>query len=383
LLVSLVLTASLAASQAAVLTPSVVGDAAVAAAIQDHANLALASGGAVAFSSSDLGPAYGFDRVNDGVIDHSGNTWIPLDTAASQFVAVAFLEPTAIAAVVFHGQTGHNGRSGGTWRLEYTRDASPSGSSAWAEIGTYTYAEAGCATPMPRTLFAFPALANVTGIRLVLQNSACGIQLAVQELEAYGPVSTPPEITEQPTGSTEAEGGDFTFTVAATSAESFQWRKNAVNITGATGSSLVLSDVKTNDAGTYVVVVSNGAGSVTSEPAILELTPAPRYNTYAEAILADSPIHYYPMDETNGTTANDLGTLATTGGTYAGGFRLGQPAVDERLGRAVRFDGNPGTWVDLGLFHPGGSLQRGSVGDAGHGCPSGVERDRGALGWQL
>ena len=66
---SLFLAAATATAQAASLTPIAVGDAAVAAALAGRANVALASGGGVAFSSSDLGPAYAWDRVNDGVIE--------------------------------------------------------------------------------------------------------------------------------------------------------------------------------------------------------------------------------------------------------------------------------------------------------------------------
>lgn len=55
-------------SNAASITPSVTGDA-VAAAIGTRMNIAAAANGGVAFSSSDLGPAYASDRLNDGVID--------------------------------------------------------------------------------------------------------------------------------------------------------------------------------------------------------------------------------------------------------------------------------------------------------------------------
>jgi len=343
-------------SGAATLTPGATGDAAVAAATSGRPNLALATGGAVAFSSSDLTPAYAAPRVNDGVINHSGNSWIPVTTASTEFVGVAFPAPITLAAVVWHGQTGYNGRSGGTWRLEYTSDSSPSGSSTWTEIGTYIYSEAGCGSPMPRTLFSFGSVANVTGMRLVLANSACGIQLAVQEFEAYAPVSSPPSITSQAAGGTVVAGGDFTFSVLADGAEFFQWRKDNVDIPGATGPNYTISDVKASDAGTYIVKVRNSSGSVISDPAVLDVTPAQTFNSYAEAILTDNPIHYYPLDETSGTVAEDLGSLATTGGTYTGGFLVGQPAATERLGKRVQLDGAPGSFVDLGLFHPGNAV---------------------------
>lgn len=66
--------ASIPVANAASLTPAVTGDAPVGDAIAGRANHALASGGGVAFSSTDLGAAYAAPRVNDGVIDHTGNS---------------------------------------------------------------------------------------------------------------------------------------------------------------------------------------------------------------------------------------------------------------------------------------------------------------------
>ena len=296
------------------LTPSTTGDAPVAGAIAGRPNLALASGGGVAFSSSDLTPDYAAPRVNDGVINHSGNSWIPLTTAGTESVGVKFAVPADIDSLVFHGQTGYNGRSAGTWSLEFTKDATPSASSSWSGIGTYSYSEPGCAVPMPRSFFSFNVISNVTGVRLVLKNAACSAQLAVQELEAYGPLVNPPTIDAQPAGGTVVAGSDFTFTVSATGASTFVWRKNGNAISGATTASYRLSDVKTSHAGTYSVVVANSAGSLTSDGAELVVTPAPDFASYTEAVLADNPIHYYPLDETSGTVAADLGSLATSGG---------------------------------------------------------------------
>lgn len=78
--------------------------------------------------------------------------------------------------------------------------------------------------------------------------------------------------------------------------------------------------------------------------------------TYAELVLTDNPIHYYPLNETSGTTAEDLGSLATAGGIYTGGITLGRPTTPLLLGNAAHFDGVDGSFVDLGLFHPGDSV---------------------------
>jgi len=169
--------------------------------------------------------------------------------------------------------------------------------------------------------------------------------------------SVPPVIQTQPVGGTVMEGDDFTLSVLATGmALSYQWHKDNNPIPGATNASYTISNVQTNDAGTYLVVVLNAAGYAPSDPAVLDVTPAPTYATYTEAVLTDNPIHYYPLDDTSGTVATDLGSLATSGGTYLGGFTLGQPAASPRLGSCVRLNGASGTLVDLGLFHPGDTV---------------------------
>jgi hypothetical protein len=353
LLASAVLAATLGSAPAATLTPVAVGDPAVNAAIGGLVNLALASGGATAFASSEIAANYDAGDVNDGLSDNSGYAWIPATTGTNEFVAVQFASPITLAEVVWLGEQGYNGRSGGTYSLQYTTDANPSTNSIWTEIGTYTYTEAGCATPMPRTLFAFSAVQKVTAMRLVMEQSNCGIQLAIQEFEAYGPISGPPVITTQPAGGTVMAGDDFTFTVLATGGFSFQWLDNGVNISGATNGTYSLSNVTTNNGGTYMVVAGNGIGSVTSAPAVLTVTSAPVFLTYSAAVLADGPIHYYPLSETSGTNAADLGSLATTGGVYDGGITLGQPSEAGLLGLVPHFDGKAGTYVDLGSFYAG------------------------------
>jgi hypothetical protein len=341
-------------SRAASLTPIATGDAVVGA-TGDRANLALASGGGVPFSSSDLTDNYASDRVNDGVNDNTGNSWISLTTGTNEYVGVTLPGPSTISAMVFDGETGYGGRSAGTWSLQYTLAADPATTTSWTEIGEYVYSEPTCAQPMPRSLFAFPAINNVTGIRLVLKNSAC-INLAVQELEAYSPFTAPPAILTQPQSTNVMVGDMVTLSVSAENGESFQWSKDGTNISGAGASAYFLANVKLSDAGSYKVVV-NGLGAVTSSVAVLTVTAAPAYASSKDAILADKPIHYYPLDETNGTVAADLGSKAGGGGTYTGGITLGQSVPTSQMGKAAAFfDGRDGSFVDLGVFHPGDAV---------------------------
>jgi hypothetical protein len=84
-------------------------------------------------------------------------------------------------------------------------------------------------------------------------------------------IITPPSITSQPSSLTV--NGDslasFSVTASGTAPLSYQWRKNSVNVAGGTSSTCVIASAQTTDAGSYSVVVSNSAGSVTSASASL------------------------------------------------------------------------------------------------------------------
>lgn len=90
----------------------------------------------------------------------------------------------------------------------------------------------------------------------------------------------PPIITVQPVGVTVVQGGTATLSVLAPNAVSYQWQKNGVNIPGATGATLTLSNAQVSDADTYTVVVTNGFGSVTSNPVTIT-------GTFTPAIISD------------------------------------------------------------------------------------------------
>jgi len=93
-----------------------------------------------------------------------------------------------------------------------------------------------------------------------------------------------PSITTQPQSQAATAGSTAIFMVAAagTAPLAYQWRKDGVNLadgsnlSGATSTALTLSNVQTNDAGAYQVVVSNSVGSVTSTVANLTIVLPPQ-----------------------------------------------------------------------------------------------------------
>ncbi len=66
-------------------------------------------------------------------------------------------------------------------------------------------------------------------------------------------------------------GTDITFSVVATGTAplSYQWQYNGINLTGAIGSSLTITNAQMTASGSYTVQVSNAAGFAISASAML------------------------------------------------------------------------------------------------------------------
>jgi hypothetical protein len=85
-----------------------------------------------------------------------------------------------------------------------------------------------------------------------------------------------PIITSQPDPQVGYWGKSVTFYVQATGAspQYYQWLQNGTPIQGATGASLVLTNLQLTNAGNYSVVITNAYGSTTSSSAYLTMNPA-------------------------------------------------------------------------------------------------------------
>ncbi len=84
-------------------------------------------------------------------------------------------------------------------------------------------------------------------------------------------------ILSQPVSQTMLTGKTISFSVVATGVEplAYQWSKDGADIDGATANALELADVSADDAGDYVVTVSNADGAVESDTATLEVQDSP------------------------------------------------------------------------------------------------------------
>jgi len=99
-----------------------------------------------------------------------------------------------------------------------------------------------------------------------------------------------PVITTQLQSQTIVSGGSASFSVTASGANplTYQWRKDGVNISSATSSTLSLTGINAGSAGNYDVVVSNTYGSVTSSIAKLEIIPGVEWQADFGGTLEDA-----------------------------------------------------------------------------------------------
>ncbi|HMJ91915.1 MAG TPA: lamin tail domain-containing protein [Candidatus Acidoferrum sp.] len=86
-------------------------------------------------------------------------------------------------------------------------------------------------------------------------------------------VRSTPIITQQPQNQNVTPGQNASFTVAAQGGSLvYQWRFNSVNIPAATSAVYLRPNIGPSDLGTYVCVITNTFGSITSTPAALTLS---------------------------------------------------------------------------------------------------------------
>jgi len=141
---------------------------------------------------------------------------------------------------------------------------------------------------------------------------------SVTSLPATLVVQFPPLIVSHPQPVTAIRDQSATFNVTAggTPPFSYQWRFNGVNLPGQTNFSLVIFPVRTNDAGTYSVLVQNAAGTTASASALLSVlipatvTQQPVSRTNKLTLASTNPVAYNPTNAT--FTANAVGIGALT-----------------------------------------------------------------------
>ncbi len=133
---------------------------------------------------------------------------------------------------------------------------------------------------------------------VIVTNLAGSVTSSVAALTIY----QPPVIDVELQSLTVNAGSNVTFRVTArgTAPLSYRWRTNAVFISGATATNYNIPNAQPVHAVNYTVVITNLAGSITSQVATLTVNVRPVVTTH-------------PKSQTNGIGANVSFTVAATG----------------------------------------------------------------------
>jgi len=139
-----------------------------------------------------------------------------------------------------------------------------------------------------------------------------------------------PNITSQPASVTASHGQSTNFSASATGIPdpAYQWQHAGTNLPGATSASLSIASAQRSNGGNYVVIASNGSGSVTSSVVTLtysDTAPVVNPSTYSRP--AGYPLNI-PIVGNLATYWNDVDgdSLALTGG------------INSTNGAAVNYD---------------------------------------------
>lgn len=142
-----------------------------------------------------------------------------------------------------------------------------------------------------------------------------------------------PSITTQPASQSVTAGQAATFAVVAggTAPLTYQWQKNGANIAGATSASYTTPATTTSDSGsTFVVVVSNSAGTATSNAATMTVNPAlapaiqvnPTSISFGNVVVGSNLSQSLIISNT-GTATLSITQITVTGATFsASGYTL-------------------------------------------------------------
>jgi hypothetical protein len=173
-----------------------------------------------------------------------------------------------------------------------------------------------------------------------LNDSVTDGSIGLSKLSSEVSNALKPVVVGQPNSVVEVAGTSAYLSVDATGGNnSYQWKKNGVDITGATNHTLSITDLNASQhEGNYTVMVRNAFGSATSSVAQIDVNGS----------LTEGLVGWWKFDETDGTIAYDSSGIGNDGN-----LTNGPTWTEGKIGGALSFDGVD-DYIDLGysnIFH--------------------------------
>lgn len=143
------------------------------------------------------------------------------------------------------------------------------------------------------TLFLNNITSADAGSYSVQVTSVCGSTTSNSATLTILPVAT---ISSQPQSTAACIGNQVVFSVAANGSNlTYQWRKNGVDINGATASTFTINAYSNGDAGMYTCVVGSACNSITSNVAVLSNSTPVAISSQSNPVLILCPNVPDPM----------------------------------------------------------------------------------------
>ena len=164
------------------------------------------------------------------------------------------------------------------------------------------------------------------------------VGISIYSFDATVVAATAPTITSQPSASSVAVGSAASLSVVAggTAPLSYQWRTDGVAISGATSSTYTIASTKNSDAGSYTVVVTNSAGSVTSNSTVLTVSALPRlYSLAVRTVLEADQVLIVGFTMSGGGKNVLLRAVGPTLGTFGVSGTMADPKLDLYSGSSL------------------------------------------------
>jgi hypothetical protein len=266
-----------------------------AIALQDYFSMSVGVSGTAPFTYQwkkdgvDIVGATSYYRSSYMTATTPGSYTVMVSNAQGSVIseaAVIALMP-ARAPTILQQPASQNLVAGASLNLSVSVTAQPSATYQWSKDGVV----------IPGATYSSYNKSNVAssdaGNYSVVATNSAGTATSANAAIAVSPPSAP-RIIQDPASGSLLPGDYFYLSVSASESNATcQWQKNGVAIPGATSSSYAISNAQPSDAGSYTVVVTNSAGSVTSRAGVItidtvSLRPAITYTSGSALVTSGS-----------------------------------------------------------------------------------------------
>lgn len=252
----------------------------------------------------------------------SSGTLLATAAANTSFGGVAFTPTTTLLAPALFNVTGGGSFCSGDAGVAVSLSSSETGVSYQLKNGA---ADVGAAISGTGSAISFGNQTAAGTYTVVATNTltGCTTTMSGNAVVTINPLTV---ITVNPTPLAICTGAAASFSVNATGAGTltYQWRKNLVDISGATGSTYSIPATVAGDAASYDVVVTGSCGSATSAAAILSLNIATAITVNpAPLTICEGAIASFSVTATGTGTLtyqwrkNTVNISGATGSTYS------------------------------------------------------------------